>query len=112
MRYSDNEIADAARRRIAWVFGVDRVKVEQCFGKDLVGRGKSDFKYGEFNQILNDIRDVADPRTIRDLDSGALEIRTVDDYCNHMMRCYRTNESAVVNTLGLQSQRELQARRE
>lgn len=107
MKYSDSEIVLAARQRIAHVFGmlVDRVRPELIFGEDLKSSGRSDFKYNEYDQMLHDIRDVADRQSLKEIDSGALEIRTVAEYCDHMVRCYRTNEKAVLSALGLPPRR-------
>ena len=105
MKYSDSEIALAARQRIAQVFGmlVERLRPEHVFGEDLKSSGRSDFKYNEYDQMLHDIRDVADRQSLKQIDSGALEIRTVAEYCDHMVRCYHTNEKAVLSALGLPS---------
>lgn len=107
MKYSDSEIALAARQRIAKVFGklADSVRAEHIFGEDLKSSGRSDFKYNEYDQMLHDIRDVADRQSLKEIDSGALEIRTVAEYCDHMVRCYHTNEKAVLSVLGLPARR-------
>jgi hypothetical protein len=107
LKYSDSEIALAARQRIAQVFGTlaDRVRPELVFGEDLQSSGRSDFKYNEYDQMLHDIRDVADRQSLEEIDSGALDVRTVAQYCDHMVRCYRTNEQAVLSALGLPSRR-------
>ena len=107
MKYSDSEIALAARQKIAKVFGVqaDGVRPEYVFGEDLKSSSRSDFKYNEFDQMLHDIRDVADRQVLKEIDSGALEIRTVAEYCDHMVRCYSTNEKAVTDVLGLSHRR-------
>jgi hypothetical protein len=107
VKYSDSEIALAARQRIAQVFGMlaDEIRSEHVFGEDLKSREKSDFKYNEYDQMLHDIRDVADRQALKEIDSGALEIRTVAEYCDHMVRCSHTNERAVLSTLGLPPRR-------
>ena len=103
MRHSDSEVIDAARRRIAKVFrvSVDSIKDDYVFGEDLTNSEKSDFKYGELDQILHDVRDVADRQTIKRMNSGQLVIRCVRDYCQHMRSCYQENEREVANTLGI-----------
>ena len=103
MSWSDTEIADASRARIARVFSVpiQDVRPEHVFGADLQGRAKSDFSYGPLDHILHDIRDVADGETLKAMNAGAFEIRTVEDYCCHMVRSYKTNRKEVVATLKL-----------
>jgi len=88
---------------MAQVFGMsaDGVRPEHVFGEDLRSSGKSDFKYNEYDQMLHDIRDVADRQSLKEIDSGALEIRTVAEYCDHMVRSYQANEKAVLSALGL-----------
>lgn len=105
MKYSDSEVSSASRQRIARIFQIpiDSVDLEHVFGTDLTSSGRSDFKYSELDQILHDIRDVADKETIKEINSGALVICTVGDYCDHMLRCYRKNESEVLTVLGLQA---------
>lgn len=107
MKYSDSEIVLAARQRIAQVFGMlaDRVRPEHIFGEDLRNSGRSDFKYNKYDQMLHDVHDVADRQSLKEIDSGALEIHTVAEYCDHMVRCYHTNEKAVLSALGLPPRR-------
>lgn len=83
----------------------DRVRPELIFGEDLKSGGRPDFKHNEYDQMLHDIRDVADRQSLKKIDSGALEIRTVAEYCEHMVWCYHTNEKAVLSTLGLPARR-------
>ena len=102
MRWSDAEITRVCRQRISRFFGipVEHVHAAQVFGTDLRDRSeKSDFRYGALDHILHDIHDVADKETLAAINAGAFEVRTVDDYCNHMIRCYQTNENAVATTL-------------
>ena len=47
----------------------------------------------------HDIRDVADKHVVKELGSGTLVIRTVGDYCDHMVRCYRTKPKDVIYIL-------------
>lgn len=104
MKRSESEIVSAARNRIARLFGmaVENVRAEYVFGKEIQQvTAKSDFKYGAYDQILHDIRDVADRPTLKRINAGTVEIRTVDDYCKHMFQCYETNEDAVLATLEL-----------
>jgi hypothetical protein len=71
------------------------LKDEMRFGDDLKASFVSDWRHNEFDQVLHDIRDVADAETLRVLDAGTLVIRTVGDFCDHMVRCYKTSPRAV-----------------
>jgi predicted transcriptional regulator len=100
-------IRDQARARVAQVFGLtpDAVPQGAEFGKDLKATFSSDFRFNEFDKIDQDIKDVADRATRKRLASGDLVIRTVADYCDHMVVCYATNPRDVVRVLGLEGAR-------
>lgn len=101
------EIETAIRRhaleRLASIFNVD-IKVLALgarFGQDLKARSVSDFKANEFDIIDRDIKDVADKPLLKAMSRGDLEIRTVADYCDHMVRCYATKPKDVARLLSL-----------
>jgi len=99
--YSDEQIRHCAREKIARLFGVeiDVLSDKAIFGEDLKARFVSDFRMNEFDQLNDDIRDVADRQILKELDSGSLVIRTVFDYCNHMIRCVRLKPEEVGRVL-------------
>ena len=103
MNHTDDEVIRAAIQRIAQIFQVpfDEVRKEHVFGTDLTTSGGSDFEYGELDQVLHDVQDAAHRQTPRKIATGELVIRTVGDYCDHMVNCYRSNEKEVINILGL-----------
>jgi len=73
--------------------------LEAVFGKELKASFVSDFKANEFDQLNNDIRDVADRQLVKELNLGTLVIRTVGDYCDHMVKCYQTKPQEVMRVL-------------
>jgi len=77
----------------------DRISLDDAFGEDINASFVSDWKQNELDIILEDIRDVADKKVQSDLNSGATVIRTVGDYCELMVRCYRTKPKDVVRLL-------------
>jgi hypothetical protein len=95
------EIAKLATRRIARLFGLDEATISPsaAFGEGLEPSFVSDFKYNEFDQVDFDIRDLADRDLLKMLESGKLTIRTVSDYCQYMITCYRTNPDEVMRVL-------------
>ena len=101
MNVSDEELRRAAKLRVARLFNVNSDTLEDrvVFGEDLKMSFISDFKPNEFDQVDYDIRDVADPQILKELSSGTLVIRTVGDYCEHMVRCYRTKPEEVIRVL-------------
>lgn len=101
----EDEVRRKARQRVAKLFNLtlDSVELNAEFGKDLKASFVSDFKSNEFEQIDRDIKDVADKQVLKDLGSGTLVIRTVNDYCEHMVRCLRTNRGEVTRLLGMEA---------
>ncbi len=94
-------IQEYCLKRIGHLFNVDPKSLSNdlVFGEDLKSSFVSNFKLNEFDKIHNDILDVADALILNELNSGALEIRTVGDYCAYMVRCYLTNEDEVKHIL-------------
>jgi hypothetical protein len=101
---AETVIRDRARARVAEVFGLalDALQMETEFGKDLKASFVSEFRFNEFDKIDQDIKDVADRATRKRLGSGELVIRTVADYCDHMVACYATNPREVARVLGFE----------
>lgn len=98
------EIRGRARARVAKAFGLsaNELPLKAEFGKDLDASFVSNFRFNEFDRLDFDIRDVADRATLRRLEDGSLMIRTVADYCEHMVACYATNPREVLRLLDLQ----------
>lgn len=98
-------IRDRARVRIAQVFDLapGTLRLEAEFGKDLKASFVSDFRFNEFDKIDQDIKDVADRATRKRLRNGELVIRTVAEYCDHMVACHATNPREVARVLGLEA---------
>jgi hypothetical protein len=92
-----------AIRRLANVFHLPETALsyEARFGRDLKATSVSDFKANEFDMIDNDIKDVADRGLLKQMSQGTLVIRTVGDYCDHMVRCSSVNPREVARVLGL-----------
>ena len=97
-------IRDRARVRVARVFGLDpeALSLSAEFGGELKSSFVSDFRFNEFDKIDQDIKDVADRATRKRLGSGELVIRTVADYCDHMVACYAKNPKEVARLLDLE----------
>ncbi|WGG52877.1 hypothetical protein [Rugamonas sp. DEMB1] len=92
-----------ALRRLAEVFhvSVESLLLDMKFGKELKARPVSCFTENEFDVIDNDIRDVADKAVLKEMAHGLLEIRTVEDYCKHMLRCNAVKPVDVARLLQL-----------
>jgi len=101
MDYSDEDIFNAAKKIVAKTFNVsvDTIRLDDEFGKDLEYSSVSDFKWNEYDDTLDYIRDAADRSILKELNSGALVIITVDDFCKHMIRCYHINQKKVAKIL-------------
>ncbi len=96
-------IRQRALQRVASVFKVEAESLPLAarFGKDLKAHPVSDFKANEFDIIDGDIKDVADKPLLKAMSRGELEIRTVADYCDHMVRCYAVRPKHVAELLSL-----------
>ncbi|MBI3148537.1 MAG: hypothetical protein HYZ17_08495 [Betaproteobacteria bacterium] len=105
MSASPRQVRDKAIARIARLFQLSAadIRPDMKFGEDLCASFVSDFRHNELDQVLHDIRDVADREICKELDAGAIIILTVGDYCEHMARCYRTKPTDVAVLLGLQN---------
>ncbi|KPC50712.1 hypothetical protein [Amantichitinum ursilacus] len=99
----EKQIWDAAMRRVAEVFGIDLEAVRPAlkFGEDLKSSFVSDFRRNEFDLINDDIHDVANRKVTKEIASGSLVIRTVEDYCFHMIRCHKAKPKAVKQALNI-----------
>jgi hypothetical protein len=103
MAYPEDLILRHALRRLVEVFGVPESSLsrEARFGHELKAVPASDFKSNEFDVIDNDIKDVADRRLLKEMAQGLLVIRTVRDYCEHMVRCSSVKPEEVARVLRL-----------
>ncbi len=101
MVYSDEKLRQAAKKRVARLFNVssDTLPLDVVFGEDLNESFVSDWKANEFDCIYDDICEVSDRKVWKELSSGAKVIRTVGDYCEFMVFCYRTKPKEVVRVL-------------
>jgi hypothetical protein len=104
MKTSEEIVRHHARLRIAHLFGIqpDLLVNEAAFGKELKASFVSDFKENEYDKVDHDIKEVADRSILKELSSGQLIIQTVKDYCDHMVRCYENNPSAVRHVLQIE----------
>lgn len=96
-------IREKALSRIAKIFNVpvDSINNDCRFGEELKSSFVSDFRHNEFDQINHDIHDVSDRSISKELRTGHLVIRTVADYCAHMVRCYKSKPNDVKKILGI-----------
>ena len=101
----EEKVRYSALLRVAAVFRMqpNALSANTRFGDDLKASFVSDFRANEFEQLDRDIRDVADRGILRELGTGALVIKTVGDYCEHMVRCYRINPNDVSRVLQLKT---------
>lgn len=83
--------------RVAELFRipVGALNSESQFGVDLQASFVSDFRRNELDQIDDDIHDVADRTFTKEFEKGELVIRTLGEYCDHMVRSSATNPKAV-----------------
>lgn len=103
--HPDAVIREYAIRRVAEVFRVSESSLsdDMRFGHELRAASAADFTANEFDIIDDDIRGVADRRILKDMEQGRLEIRTVGDYCEHMIRCNACKPKEVSRLLRLRA---------
>lgn len=96
-------IRERALLRLADIFKVpvETLTPEYRFGDDLKATFISDFRRNEFDRVDDDIHDVADRSITEELRSGSLTIKTVRDYCDHMVRCSKAKPKIVDKLLGI-----------
>lgn len=101
MENAEEKVRRDARLRVAQIFNMEpeALSLQATFGDVLKASFVSDFKANELEQLDRDIKDVADRQTLQELASGALVIRTVGDYCDHMVLCYRARPQEVMRLL-------------
>ncbi|GKT21936.1 hypothetical protein [Acidovorax sp. SUPP3334] len=92
-----------ALQHLAEVFGVpeESLSLDARFGQELRANPVSDFKENQFDIVHNNIKDVADKRLLKEMAQGRLVIRSVGEYCEHMVRCSNINPEEVVRVLRL-----------
>ena len=103
MEEIERVIREKAILRLSGIFKVPiSVLTPGCrFGDDLKASFVSDFRRNEFDQVNDDIHDVADKTITKELGAGKLTIKTVEDYCDHMVRCSKTKRKDVERLLGI-----------
>jgi hypothetical protein len=93
MNEIERVISENALRRLALIFHVpfDSLKADLKFGVDLKASFISDFRRNELDMVSDDIHDVASKLIAKEIRSGHLNIRTVGEYCDYMVRCSKSN---------------------
>jgi hypothetical protein len=102
MKVPEQMIREHALARIAEIFGIPVTDLrEDTKFEDLKVSFVSNFRFNEYDKVDFDIRDVADRKINKELDRGEGTIYTIEDYCNHMVRCYETKPEDVSRILKL-----------
>lgn len=101
--YPEQVIRKHALRRLANVFQVPEasLSIDDRFGEELKTAPATDFRSNEFDRLDDDIKWVADKLLLQAMARGNLVIRTVGDYCDHMVRCSQFNNTKVAEILEL-----------
>ncbi|MBR0566158.1 hypothetical protein J5J83_08520 [Azoarcus sp. L1K30] len=103
MIHSEEVVRQHALQRLAEVFRFPESSLsnEARFGHELKAAPASDFKSNEFDIIDDDIKDVADSLLLKKMLQGVLVIRTVGEYCDHMVKCSSLKPKEVARVLRL-----------
>jgi len=99
----EREIRTNAVIRLSRLFRVpvEALRPESQFGIELNANFVSDFRRNELDEVSDDIHDVADKKSVKAMAAGHLVIRTVADYCDHMVNSNKSQPKAVGKLLGL-----------
>ena len=99
---TEDEIIFASMKYISSLFKIPIDSIDKCysFGKELKAN-KNSFSEDEFDDLIFDIEYVSDNDTLNKFRSNQIKINTVDDFCNHMIKCYKFNRRAVRRVLKL-----------
>lgn len=96
------QIREKSLLRLAGVFNVDVSELHDDL--DMTTAFKANtvkfWKRNQFDMILDDVRDAAGKETIKLLNAGKTEIKTVKDYIEFMVLCYKENPKLVMLVLG------------
>lgn len=98
----DKEIRMLALSRLAKIFsieGINQLDENAKFGSDLQSSFISDFRDNELDEILEDVRFVADKEALASINEGVLVIDTVHKYCDHMIASAQSNRKRVMQVL-------------
>lgn len=89
--------------RLTKIFHIpeNSLSLSDRFGEELKSTYISDFKSNEFDFVLDDIKDVATKDILKMIKDGTYEIRTVEDYCNHMIICASKKTEEVIRILDI-----------
>ncbi|WP_019677760.1 hypothetical protein [Arsukibacterium perlucidum] len=102
MNNIEHQVREKSLCRLAEIFNVgiselsDEIDLTTTFKASTV----KFWKRNHFDMILDDIRDVAGKEMIKLLNKGEVEIKTVKDYVEFMIICYRKNPQLVELVLG------------
>lgn len=101
--YSAHVVSQQALRHLANIFQVTEASLSPThrFGAELQAAPATDFRFNEFDILGDDIKWVADKQLAQEMACGILVIRTVEDYCKHMVRCSQMNPARVAEVLKL-----------
>jgi len=96
MKVSEQIIREHALARIAEIYGipVTELRLDTKFA-DMKVSFISNWRFNELDKVYFDIGDVADRKITKELKRGEGTIYTIEDYCNHMVRCYQTKPEDV-----------------
>ena len=103
MSCDEQLIRKYALRRLAEIFKVSEeiLKSDARFDRELKASSRSDFRRNELDLVDDDIKDVADRAAKKAMAIGGLQITTVGDYCDHMVRSHGVKPKDVARVLCL-----------
>ena len=99
----EKKIREATEIYVADLFriSVNDLRREFIFGVDLKPIRPPSLKEDVYEELRLDFLFVADDNTRKLFNSGKIKVNTVEELCNHMVRCYKFNKTRVCSVLNL-----------
>lgn len=101
MKLTRDDIYTICIKRLAQIFGLDVSQIDLDMNWDckLFNVKRSFWEINPFEELDDDIEDIADELTFDKIKNNQLKIRTVRDFCEYMVDRYEDNPGLFVENM-------------
>ncbi len=101
MKLTRDDIYAICIKRLAQIFGLDvsQIDLEMNWDCELFNVKRSFWEINPFEELNDDIEDIADELTFDKIKNNQLKIRTVRDFCEYMVDRYEDNPGLFVENM-------------
>ena len=101
MKLTKNDIYTICIKRLAQIFGLDvsQIDLDMNWDCELFNVKRSFWEVNPFEELNDDIEDIADELTFDKIKNNQLKIRTVRDFCEYMVDRYEDNPGLFVENM-------------